>query len=96
MVRVYLSESDHGLERVLKCLHDAGVSGVTVMRGIAGFGASGVMHSASLLDLSADLPIIIEFFDLPDKADAAIERIRGLVDPGHIISLPVIVEGGNL
>ena len=93
MVRVYLTESDHGLKPLLKCLHDEiQVCGATVMRGIAGFGASGVVHSASLVDLSTDLPLVLEFFDRPAKVRAAIERIKDFVEPGLVVSWPVQVE----
>lgn len=95
MVRVYLSESDHGINRLLKVLHDElGVSGVTVTRGIEGYGSSGVVHSASLLDLSADLPVTLEFFDEEKKVRQAIARIAEFVDPGHVVSWPVTVEEG--
>lgn len=97
MVRVYLSESDRELNPLLKCLHDElPVCGVTVLRGVAGFGASGVVHSASLLDLSVDLPLVLEFFDRPARAGAAIERIREFVNPGHIVSWSVLVESAQL
>ncbi|WPL19126.1 hypothetical protein Thiowin_04232 [Thiorhodovibrio winogradskyi] len=97
MVRVYLSESDRELKPLLKCLHDElHVCGATVMRGVAGFGASGVVHSASLLDLSADLPLVLEFFDRPERARAAIERIRDFVDTGHLVSWNVLVEPAQL
>jgi hypothetical protein len=93
MVRVYLSEADHGLKALLKCLHDElGVCGATVTRGVAGFGASGVVHSAGLVDLSTDLPLVLEFFDRPDRARAAIERIKDFVEPGHVVSWSVNVE----
>jgi len=93
MVRVYLAESDHELKPLLKCLHDElKVCGVTVMRGVAGFGASGVVHSARLVDLSTDLPLVLEFFDRPDRARAAIERIKEFVEPGHVVSWSVNVE----
>jgi hypothetical protein len=93
MVRVYLSESDHGLKPLLKCLHDElKVCGATVTRGVAGFGASGVVRSAGLMDLSADLPLVLEFFDRPDRARAAIERIKDFVEPGHVVSWSVSVE----
>jgi PII-like signaling protein len=96
MVRVYLSESDREIEKLIKCLHEElGVCGVTVVRGIEGYGKSGVVHSASLVDLSADLPLILEFFDRPEKAQRAIERITDFVDPGHVVSWPVIVDGGG-
>lgn len=94
MVRVYLSESGHEMRPLLECLHDElQVCGVTVMRGIAGYGGSGVVHAASLVDLSADLPLVMEFFDLPEKAERAIERIADFVAPGHVVSWPVTIEG---
>jgi PII-like signaling protein len=93
MVRVYLTESDRELKPLLKCLHDElKVCGATVMRGVAGFGASGVVHSAGLVDLSTDLPLVLEFFDRPDRARAAIERIKDFVEAGHIVSWSVNVE----
>ncbi|NBC12751.1 MAG: DUF190 domain-containing protein [Gammaproteobacteria bacterium] len=96
MVRVYLSESDHGLKPLLKCLHDElKVRGATVTRGVAGFGASGVVHGTSLVDLSADLPLVLEFFDRPERARAAIERIKDFVQPGHIVSWSVNVESNG-
>jgi len=97
MVRVYLSESDHGLKALIDCLHDElKVCGVTVMRGIEGYGSSGRVHTASLVDLSLDLPLILEFFDRPDKAALAITRIQAMVKPGHLVSWPVMVEAGGL
>jgi hypothetical protein len=93
MVRVYLTESDRGLKPLLKCLHDElGVLGATVTRGVAGFGASGVVHTAGLVDLSTDLPLVLEFFDRPDRARTAIERIKAFVEPSHVVSWSVSVE----
>lgn len=93
MVRVYLSESDRGLKPLLKCLHDEiKVCGATVTRGIAGFGASGVVHGTGLVDLSLNLPLILEFFDRPDRARAAIERIKDFIEPGHVVSWSINVE----
>ena len=95
MVRVYLSESDHGINRLLKVLHDElHVRGVTVVRGIEGFGSSGQIHSASLLDLSGDLPVILEFFDEEEEVSRAVARIADFVAPGHIVSWPVTIEKG--
>lgn len=96
LVRVYLSESDHGIDRLLRLLHDElRVRGVTVIRGIEGFGASGRIHSASLVDLSGDLPVILEFFDETEKIQRVLARIADLVTPGHIVSWPVIIEKGE-
>jgi PII-like signaling protein len=87
MVRVYLTESDRLLNQVMSKLHDEQkVRGVTVFRGVSGFGKSGAMHSAGLLDLSSDLPLIVEFFDEPAKASEIIEHLNSLVGPGHVVS----------
>ena len=75
------------MEHLLKRLHDEEqVQGVTVFRGISGFGKSGKLHSSSLLDMSLDLPLVIEFFDVPEKVDSILEHIRQDIEPGHIVS----------
>jgi len=93
MVRVYLTESDRLLRQVISRLHDdEHVRGVTVFRGITGFGRSGQMHSAGLLDLSTDLPVVVEFFDEPGKVDEIIEHLNTLVEAGHIVSWPAEIN----
>ena len=88
-VRVYLTEGEGRMEKLLDCLHnDEKVRGVTVFRGITGFGKSGKMHSSSLLDMSLDLPLVVEFFDVPEKVNNIIEHIRKDIEPGHIVSWP--------
>lgn len=87
LVRIYCSEAQHKLEPLLKLLHDdEKVAGVTAFRGIAGFGSSGKMHSASLLDLSLDMPLVIEFFDKPDKVQRIMQDLNELIKPGHMVS----------
>jgi PII-like signaling protein len=88
-VRIYLTEGEGVMEDLLRCLHDEEkVQGVTVFRGICGFGKSGKIHSSSLLDMSLDLPLVIEFFDVPGKVNNILEHIRKQVEPGHILSWP--------
>ena len=86
-VRIYLTEGEGLMESLLKRLHDEEkVQGVTVFRGISGFGSSGKLHSSSLLDMSLDLPLVIEFYDVPEKVSQILEHIRQEIDPGHIVS----------
>ena len=91
VVRIYVSEADHGrrqslMEEILGLLHDRHrVRGVTVFRGVAGFGSKGEVHSADLLRLTANLPLVIEFYDAPEVADAALSLLHGLVPQGHIV-----------
>jgi len=85
-VRVYLTEADKTLAPLLKRLHDQEkVRGVSVFRAVSGFGGSGVVHTASLVDLSLDLPVTVEFFDQPKKVDAILEHVSDLVEAGHIV-----------
>lgn len=91
-VRIYLTEAEGKLEPLLECLHDdQKVLGVTVYRGISGFGKHGRMHSSSLLDISLNLPLVIEFFDTPEKTTSIIEYLYTQVEPGHIVSWPATV-----
>ncbi len=90
MVRVYLTEEEAHLQSFLKKLNEQGrVRGVTVFRGIAGFGPSGTLHSSSLLDLSLDLPVVVEFFDEPERVAAMIDYLYPIAGAGHIVSWPV-------
>lgn len=86
IVRIYLTEADAQLKPLLKQLHDEEqVKGVTAFRGIAGFGASGKLHSSTLLDLSLDLPVVVEFFDAPDKIEKILEHLSARIKPGHMV-----------
>lgn len=74
------------LNELLAKLHDdEKVRGVTVFRGISGFGKSGRMHSSSLLDLSMDLPLVIEFFDEPAKVSGILEYLAGILESDHLV-----------
>ena len=89
VVRLYCSEHDNQHRRIIDLLHkDHSVAGVTAFRGIAGFGGSGRLHEAALLDMSLDLPIVVEFFDVPEKVAAVLPRLQELLGPGHIVTWP--------
>ena len=95
MVRIYLTEGEHLMKTLLARLHDEEqVLGVTVFRGISGFGRSGKVHSASLLDLSLDLPLVIEFFDAPEKVKRILAHLKDILPPGHVVSWPAQVNAG--
>lgn len=92
VVRIYLNEGPR-LERLLRYLHDeSGVRGVTVFRGITGFGPSGHVHSAKLVESALDLPVVVEFFDADLRAREVLAHLTTLVDPGHAVSWPAEVE----
>ena len=87
VVRIYLHEGQGHLDRLIDHLHDLDkVRGLTVFRGIAGFGDSGELHTSRLIDLSLDLPLVVEFFDTPEKIAAILEGLNGAVKPRHVLS----------
>jgi PII-like signaling protein len=95
MVRVYLTEGEKRMKSLLTRLHDEEkVRGVTVFRGIAGFGQSGKMHSTSLLDLALDLPVVIEFFDEPAKVKRILTHLKDILPPGHVVSWHAQINEG--
>ena len=96
MVRIYLTEGQHQFQKLMEVLHDEEkVCGVTAFRGIAGFGQSGRIHSSGLIDMSLDLPLVLEFFDSSDKVKRVLEHLNALVKPGHIVSWPAQVNSGE-
>lgn len=87
VVRIYLTEHEAHLDRLLEHLRvEERVRGVTVFRAVAGFGPSGHVHSAHLVDLAADLPLVVEFFDTPERAAAIVAQLRGWLPPAPIVS----------
>lgn len=93
MVRVYLTEHEGVLDDILRCLHDEHrVRGMTVFRGISGFGGSGRMHEARWVDLSLDLPVVVEFFDAPERTREARAALEQWVAADHMVYWPATVN----
>jgi PII-like signaling protein len=93
MVRIYCTEGEHLMKKLLSRLHDEEkVWGVTVFRGITGFGKSGHVHSSNLVDLSLDLPLVIEFFDEPAKVRRILAHLKDILKPGHVVTWPAQVN----
>jgi uncharacterized protein len=85
-LKVYLGESDRyegkpAYQAVVELLRERGVWGATVTRGIYGFGKRSLLHSASALRLSEDLPLIVEAVEAEEKILPLVpelsERVRG-------------------
>lgn len=86
MVRIYLTEGEAQLKTLLKRLRDwEKLRGVTVFRGITGYGESGVIHGAGLIDLSLNLPVVVEFFDSNEKINEIWEHLQEIIKPGHMV-----------
>ena len=86
VVRIYLTEGEGLAQQLFQRLHDQEkLRGVTLYRGISGFGSSGRIHSASLLDTSLNLPVVLEFFDDPERVDVVLAHIQDSIQPGHLL-----------
>jgi CBS domain-containing protein len=95
-VWIFLGESDqwHGRPlslALLELLKRNGIAGGTVLRGIAGYGAHSFIHTASLVELSSDLPIVVTFVDRPDRIARVMPDILEMVREGLITTTPVEV-----
>lgn len=89
LMRIFIGEADrygHQLlyEALVEMFRKEGFAGATVIRAISGFGAHSVYHTQKLLDLSADLPIIVEVVDAQDKINAVMPRIDEMMSGGMI------------
>jgi len=84
-VRIYLTEGSHLQKEIFNYLkNEAKLPGVSIFRAIGGFGSTGT-HSTSLVDLSLDLPLVIEFFDDKEKIEPTLNHLSSLLKPGHIV-----------
>lgn len=89
IARVYALEGHDELNQILDILHDEEkIAGVSIIRGIAGYGDNREIHTSSLLTLSLELPLIIEFFDEPPKVEKAIQTLKSRIKLKHIVSWP--------
>jgi uncharacterized protein len=81
LVRIFIGESDRWQGRPLadalvERLRREGFAGATVLRGLAGFGARSVVHTTHLLELSRDLPLVIEVVDTEER----VQRLEPILD----------------
>src|SRR5213080_2128718 len=89
LMRVFIGESDkyHGkplYEALLERFRSKGLAGATVLRGVAGFGASSKMHTDKVLRLSIDLPIIIEIVETEEAIQGILPDLSEMIGGGLI------------
>ncbi len=89
LLRIFIGESDrwHGKplhEAILLKSRETGLAGATVIRGLAGFGAASRIHTASILRLSEDLPVIVEIVDSAERIAAILPELDTMVGEGLI------------
>ena len=85
LLRIFIGDADMLnrtplYEAILVKAKKTGLAGGTVLRGIMSFGASSRLHTAKLIDLSSDLPVIIEIIDHEDKLRAFIEVVGTMIE----------------
>ena len=89
LMRIHIGESDkwHGKplhEAIVRMLREEKFSGVTVLRGVAGYGGSSVYHTDKLLRLSQDLPVILEIVESTERIEQILPRLDAMVEGGLI------------
>ena len=97
LLRIFIGESDHRggaplYEWIVQQARHAGLAGCTVLRGLEGFGAHSRLHTAKVLRLSADLPIVVEIVDTLDKIEAFMPVIDGAIEEGLATLEPVEIR----
>lgn len=88
-LKIYLGESDRwegrpAYQAVVQLMRERGIWGATVTRGIYGFGKRSLLHSASALRLSEDLPLIVEVVEAEDKILPLVPELSKMVRGGLI------------
>ncbi len=97
-ITIYVDETDklHGkpvYETVMEICYRNKVSGVSVFRGVAGYGGQRVFHTAKILELSTSLPVKIEIVDSEETINRVLPEIAALITKGLLeISDTTIVE----
>lgn len=87
LLRIFIGESDrHGglalYEWIVREAKQHGLAGATVLRGLEGFGAHSRVHTARVLRLSTDLPIVVEIVDVREKIEAFLPVVDGAIAEG--------------
>jgi hypothetical protein len=89
LIRIYVGESDRLGHRplyeaiVLKA-REAGLAGATVLRGVMGFGKNSILHTAKILRLSEDLPMVVEIVDSLEKVEKFLPLLDEMISDGLV------------
>ena len=89
LLRIFVGESDKIGHRplyeviVLKA-REAGLAGATVLRGVMGYGKNSILHTAKILRLSEDLPMVIEIVDSLEKVEAFLPELDAMITDGLV------------
>ena len=102
LLRIFIGESDKVghkplYEVIVLKAREAGLAGATVLRGVMGFGKHSILHTAKILRLSEDLPMVVEIVDSLEKIEAFLPTLDGLIGDGLVTleSVKVIHYGAS-
>ena len=89
LLRIFIGESDrHGhhplYEAIVLKAREQGLAGATVLRGLMGFGKHSILHTAKILRLSEDLPMVIEIVDSREKIDQFLPVLSEMISDGMV------------
>jgi PII-like signaling protein len=89
LMRIHIGESDRHQgkplhEAIVALLRERHLAGATVIRAIMGFGATARVHSDKILQLSTDLPLVVECVDTDEKIDAVLPELDAMIGGGLI------------
>jgi PII-like signaling protein len=97
LLRIFICESDRYDGRpadaaIVDALQASGIAGATVLRGVAGYGMSSIMHTTHVLRLSEDLPLVIEVVDTAGKIDEVLPEIEKMIGEGLITMQEITIR----
>jgi PII-like signaling protein len=89
LLRIFIGESDRFghrplYEEIVLKAREAGLAGATVLRGVMGFGRNSILHTAKILRLSEDLPMVIEIVDSLEKVEAFMPQLDEMIKDGLV------------
>jgi len=89
LLRIFIGESDrHGhhplYEAIVLKARESGLAGATVLRGVMGYGKHSILHTAKILRLSEDLPMVVEIVDSADKINAFLPVLDEMIKEGLV------------
>jgi PII-like signaling protein len=89
LLRVFIGESDKVghrplYEEIVLKAREAGLAGATVLRGVMGFGKNSILHTAKILRLSEDLPMVVEIVDSLEKVEAFVPTLDEMIKDGLV------------
>lgn len=94
---IFIGESDQwGKEplyaAIVQRARALGLAGATVTRGMMGFGANSRVHTAHILRLSEDLPVVVQIVDSPERIESFLPELDDMVSEGMVMTWDVVIE----